>query len=70
MSKVLGVANIVYLGVYKPITTIKDALLKIGFKTLRNIALGIAIFSLFKSSPEKEKKLMQGFLSILLLQAQ
>lgn len=55
MSKVLGVANIVYLGVYKPITTIKDALLKIGFKTLRNIALGIAIFSLFKSSPEKEK---------------
>ncbi len=55
MSKVLGVANIVYLGLYKPITTIKDALLKIGFKTLKNIALSISIFSLFKSSPEKEK---------------
>ncbi|WP_460179939.1 HDOD domain-containing protein [Thermodesulfovibrio sp. TK110] len=55
MSKVLGVANIVYLGLYKPITTLKDALLKIGFKTLKNIALSISIFSLFKSSPEKEK---------------
>lgn len=56
MSKVLGVANIVYLGIYKPITTVKDALLKIGFKTLKNIALSVSIFSLFKSSEEKSYK--------------
>lgn len=61
MSKVLGVANIVYLGVYKPITTVKDALLKIGFKTLKNIALSVSIFSLFKSSPEKEKSYTRLF---------
>lgn len=61
MSKVLGVANIVYLGLYKPITTIKDALLKIGFKTLKNIALSVSIFSLFKSSEEKEKNYMTLF---------
>lgn len=56
MSKVLGVANIVYLGAYKPITTVKDALLKIGFKTLKNIALSVSIFSLFKSSEEEKEK--------------
>ncbi|WP_353683238.1 HDOD domain-containing protein [Thermodesulfovibrio sp. 3907-1M] len=61
MSKVLGVANIVYLGMYKPITTVKDALLKIGFKALKNIALSISIFSLFKSSPEKEKSYKELF---------
>jgi len=61
MSKVLGVANIVYLGVYKPITTVKDALLKIGFKTLKNIALSVSIFSLFKSSEEKEKSYRRLF---------
>ncbi|PMP71808.1 MAG: hypothetical protein C0186_02935 [Thermodesulfovibrio aggregans] len=61
MSKVLGVANIVYFGIYKPITTVKDALLKIGFKALKNIALSISIFSLFKSSQEKEKSYMRLF---------
>ncbi len=61
MSKVLGVANIVYLGVYKPITTVKDALLKIGFKTLKNIALSVSIFSLFKSSEEKEQSYTKLF---------
>lgn len=61
MSKVLGIANIVYLGLYKPITTVKDALLKIGFKTLKNIALSVSIFSLFKSSEEKEKSYITLF---------
>lgn len=54
MSKVLSIANIVYLGNLKPITNIKDALFKIGFNTLKNIALSISIFSLFKYSKEKE----------------
>lgn len=54
MLKVLSIANIVYLGLYKPITTIKDALLKIGFKTLKNIALSVSIFSIFKFNQEME----------------
>ncbi|MCS7163472.1 MAG: HDOD domain-containing protein [Thermodesulfovibrio sp.] len=61
MSKVLGVANLIYLGAYKPITSVKDALLKIGFKTLRNIALSISIFSVFKSSKEKEESYVRLF---------
>jgi len=54
LSKVLGVANILYLGYGYKITTVKDALFKIGFNTLRNITFGISIFSLFKSSRQKE----------------
>ncbi len=54
MSKVLGIANIVYFGIDKPIVSIKDALLKIGFKILKNIALSVAIFSIFKVSGKRE----------------
>jgi len=61
MSKVLGIANIVYLGHYKPITTVKEALFTIGFKTLKNIALSISIFSFFKSTQEKEKSYIRLF---------
>lgn len=54
MSKVLGCANIVYLGLSPPVTSVRDALLKIGFKPLKNIALSIAIFSIFKTFKSKE----------------
>lgn len=55
LSKILGVANIISYGISSPINSIKDALLKIGFNTLKNIALGISIFSLFKFDGQKEK---------------
>lgn len=55
LSKVLGVANIIYYGLSSPITSIKDALFKIGFNTLKNIALGISIFSLFRYKGSKER---------------
>lgn len=61
MSKILGIANIIYFGMYKPITSVKDALLKIGFKTLRNVALSVAIFSIFKTSPEREQSYKRLF---------
>ncbi|GAB6183476.1 HDOD domain-containing protein [Thermodesulfovibrio hydrogeniphilus] len=55
MSKVLSISNIAYFGFSTPITSIKDALFKIGFKTLKNIALSVAVFSIFKGHGEKEK---------------
>lgn len=54
MSKVLSIANLVYFGNFKPITSVKDALLKLGFKILKNIALSVSIFSIFHFSKEKE----------------
>lgn len=61
MSKVLGVANILYLGYSSPVTNVMDAILKLGFKTLRNIAVGISIFSLFKADKTKEKSYKKLF---------
>ncbi len=55
MSKVLSIANIAYFGFATSITSVKDALFKIGFKTLKNIALSVAVFSIFKGLGEKEK---------------
>jgi len=69
MSKVLGIANIVYLGHYKPITTVKEALFTIGFKTLKNIALSISIFS-FLNPLKKKKKVISDFSDTLLLRVQ
>lgn len=54
LSKVIGTANIVYFGFYQPVISLKDAILKIGFKTLKNIALSIALFSIFNPSGQKE----------------
>ena len=61
MSKVLSMSNILYFGSCTPITNVKDALLKIGFNSLKNIALGISIFSLFKASGEKERSYKRLF---------
>lgn len=61
MSKVLSMANIIYYGTHAPVTNIKDALLKIGFNSLKNIALGISIFSLFKATGEKERSYKRLF---------
>ncbi len=54
LSKVLSIANIICLGYSRPITNIRDALLKIGFNNLKNVALSVSIFSLFKPLGEKE----------------
>lgn len=55
LSKVLSLANILCLGYGGPITNLKDALFKIGFNNLRNVALSISIFSLFKVSGQRER---------------
>lgn len=55
ISKVLGVANIMYFGYSGSITNIKDAVLKIGFNNLKNIALSISIFTLFKTTKQRER---------------
>ncbi|MCX7988929.1 MAG: HDOD domain-containing protein [Thermodesulfovibrio sp.] len=55
LSKVLSLANIICLGYSGPITNLKDALFKIGFNNLKNVALSISIFSLFKVSGQREK---------------
>lgn len=61
MSKVLGVANMLYLGYASPVTNVMDAILKLGFKTLKNIAVGISIFSLFKADKTKERSYKKLF---------
>lgn len=55
LSKILSLANIICLGYSDPITNVKDALFKIGFNNLKNVALSISIFTLFKVSGQKEK---------------
>lgn len=61
MSKVLGIANMLYLGYSTPVTNVMDAILKLGFKTLRNIAVSISIFSLFRAEQKKEKSYKKLF---------
>lgn len=44
MARIIGVANSAYFGMREPVTTIKDAILKVlGLETTRNLALGLLL---------------------------
>lgn len=53
-SKVLVLANSAGYGVPRRVTTIKDAVMYLGFKAVRNIALTVGVFDLFVGKTDKE----------------
>ena len=46
-SKILKVANSAYYGFYRKITNIEDAVVVLGFKEIRSLALAITVFGIF-----------------------
>jgi len=53
-SKVLVLANSAGYGVPRRVTTIKDSVMYLGFKAVRNIALTVGVFDLFVGKTDKE----------------
>jgi len=55
-AKILNVANSAYFGFGGKVTTMQEAILRIGFLNVKNIAFGISLMSVFND--EKGKKIM------------
>lgn len=47
-SRVLSVANSAFFGLGTPVTTLNDAVFRVGFDMVKNIAFGISIMTLFE----------------------
>ncbi|MGO9379003.1 MAG: HDOD domain-containing protein [Dissulfurispiraceae bacterium] len=47
-AKVISFANAAFYSMGQPVTTIRDAVMKIGFDNVKSIALGISLLTLFK----------------------
>ncbi|HSW62909.1 MAG TPA: HDOD domain-containing protein [Dissulfurispiraceae bacterium] len=52
-AKVLSFANAAFYGAGEPVLSVRDAVMKIGFKNIRSIALGISLMTIFSESKEK-----------------
>ena len=50
-AKVISFANAAFYRMGQPVTTIQDAVMKIGFDNVKSIALGISLLTLFKAKP-------------------
>lgn len=53
-AKVLTMANSAYFGLPRQVTSIRDALVFLGIKTIRNLAMTIGVFDLFVGKTDKE----------------
>jgi len=53
-SKVLTLANSAYFGLPKRVTSIKEALMFLGFKSVRNLAMTIGAFDMFVGKNDEE----------------
>jgi HD-like signal output (HDOD) protein len=53
-SKVLVMANSAYFGLPRRVTSIKESLLFLGFKTVRNLAMTVGVFDLFVGKTDRE----------------
>jgi len=53
-SKVLVMANSAYYGLPRRVTSIKEALLFLGFKSVRSMAMTVGVFDLFVGKTDKE----------------
>lgn len=51
--KILKIVNSAYYGFPKQITTITHAIMILGFEDVKNIALGVSVFDIFKSKGPK-----------------
>ncbi|HOT75510.1 MAG TPA: HDOD domain-containing protein [Candidatus Wallbacteria bacterium] len=52
--KILKIVNSAYYGFPKQITTITHAIMILGFEDVKNIAMGISVFDIFKSKGAKD----------------
>jgi putative nucleotidyltransferase with HDIG domain len=48
-AKVIGFSNAAFYRMGDPVTTIRDAVMKIGFDNIKSVALGISLLTIFKS---------------------
>ncbi len=48
-AKIIGFSNAAFYRRGDPVTTIRDAVMKIGFDTIKSVALGISLLTIFKS---------------------
>lgn len=53
-SRLLTVANSAYYALPKKITSIKDAIMFLGFKTIRQIAMTVGLYDMFVGKTDKE----------------
>ncbi|HMK44262.1 MAG TPA: HDOD domain-containing protein [Dissulfurispiraceae bacterium] len=51
-AKVLSFANAAFYGGGNPVLSVRDAVMKIGFKNIRSIALGISLMTIFSDSKD------------------
>jgi len=74
-AKILSVANSAFYGFHTPVKTLKNAIMRIGFNSVRNIAIGIAIMTVLhdenrQSIPDYERifnhSVAVGFIASLL----
>ena len=54
-AKVISFANAAFFRTGQPVTTIQDAVMKIGFDNVKSIALGIALLTLFKGKQDTDE---------------
>ncbi len=70
-AKILSVSNSVFFGTEIPNTSINNAIVRIGFNNVRNIAIGIALFTLLikgnNSGPLSNRKLFKHSISVGLI---
>ncbi|RJX25963.1 MAG: HDOD domain-containing protein [Desulfurivibrio sp.] len=50
-AKVLRLANSAFYGLQKQVTTLNKAVMILGFNTVKNLALSVSIYALFKERP-------------------
>lgn len=60
-SKVLVMANSAYFGLPKRVTSIKEALMFLGFKTVRSLAMTVGVFDLFVGKTDRESLRRRGW---------
>lgn len=53
VAKVLSFANAAFYGGGNPVLNVSDAVMKIGFKNIRSIALGISLMTIFADNKER-----------------
>ncbi len=51
-AKILGFSNSAFYGLSTPVSTIRDAVIRIGFNNVKNIALGISLMTILGNSKE------------------
>jgi putative nucleotidyltransferase with HDIG domain len=55
-SKVIGVANAALFRTGNPVATVRDAVMRIGFTTVRSIALSISMLTILKPPGQEQQK--------------